>query len=124
MRTVVIALWFLAVACDQGKSPAVDNKPPAEAKRAPGDAGLATTEDCDQLLAHLVDLEFATASGAASTETMRTELAKQKSSVSAARRDEFMRACVGLPRDQVTCATAGADLRAVAKCDEPPGYRR
>jgi hypothetical protein len=121
MRAIVLFLSFLA-ACDQGKARAMEKTP--DTKRTPADAAVATTEDCTQLLAHLIDLEFASASTAATTETMRAEIAKQKSSVSDARRDEFVRACVAMPRDRVTCALAASDQTAVAKCDEPPTHSR
>jgi hypothetical protein len=81
----------------------------------------APSEDsCKQLLDHLVDLEFKKA-GAASgaTDTLKTELAKQKAAVVEAKSAEFIDVCVNkTAKQRVECALAANDLDAVAKCDE------
>ncbi|HEY5952212.1 MAG TPA: hypothetical protein VIV40_42230 [Kofleriaceae bacterium] len=104
-RVVVIALL---VACSKSKPLAIENK------RAPADAAAATEADCDQLLTHLVDLEFAREPSAGTADAIAT----QKRDVVAAKRDEFRGACMTTPRERVMCALAAPNLDAVAKCDE------
>src|SRR5689334_12692364 len=75
-------------------------------------------EQCKQLLDHLVDLEFKKA-GAASGETAKAELAKQKQAVSEAKAAEFVEACTKkTPRSRVECTLLAGDLEGVTKCDE------
>lgn len=98
MKRWMLAGMLLAVGCS--------NAPPAD--------------QCKQLLDHLVDLEFKKA-GAASgaTDTLKTELAKQKSAVVEAKSTEFIDVCVNkTAKQRVECALAAVDLDAVAKCDE------
>src|SRR5438105_9476241 len=80
----------------------------------------APSEDsCKQLLDHLVDLEFKKAGAATgATETLKTELAKQKTAVVEAKSAEFIDVCVNkTAKQRVECALAAVDLDAVAKCD-------
>jgi hypothetical protein len=79
----------------------------------------APSEDqCKQLLDHLIDLEFKKA-GATATDSMKTEIAKQKKAVSEAKATEFVEACTKkTSKIRIDCALAAADLDAVAKCDE------
>ena len=98
MKRLVIAAVLLGAGC----------------KNAPSE------DSCKQLLDHLVDLEFKKA-GAASgaTDTLKTELAKQKSAVVEAKSTEFIDVCVNkTAKQRVECALAAVDLDAVAKCDE------
>lgn len=82
-------------------------------KNAPSD------EQCKQLLDHLVDLEFKKAGAAASSDSLKAEIAKQKQAVSDAKSGEFLETCTKkTARARVECALAAADLEAVAKCDE------
>ena len=80
----------------------------------------APSEDqCKQLLDHLVDLEFKKAGAAASSDSMKAEIAKQKQAVSEAKAIEFLETCTKKTgRARVDCALGAADLDAVAKCDE------
>ena len=79
----------------------------------------APSEDqCKQLLEHLVDLEFKKA-GAASSDAVKADLAKQKQAVSEAKSTEFLEACVKkTSKSRIECALASSDLEGVAKCDE------
>jgi hypothetical protein len=79
----------------------------------------APSEDqCKQLLEHLVDLEFKKA-GAASSDAVKAELAKQKQAVSEARSTEFLDACARkTAKGRVECALAAGDLEGVMKCDD------
>ena len=82
-------------------------------KNAPSD------DQCKQLLDHLVDLEFKKAGAAATSDSMKAEIAKQKQAVSEAKAVEFLETCgKKTARTRVECALAAADLEAVAKCDE------
>jgi hypothetical protein len=83
-------------------------------KNAPSD------DQCKQLLDHLVDLEFKKAgAAAASNDSLKAEIAKQKQAVSDAKSGEFLETCTRkTARTRVECALAAADLDAVAKCDE------
>jgi hypothetical protein len=75
-------------------------------------------EQCQQLLDHLVDLEFKKA-GAASSDASKAELAKQKQAVSEAKANEFLETCTKkTARSRIECALAAGDLDGVAKCDE------
>jgi hypothetical protein len=106
MRVALVAL--LVIGCSKGKpAPVVENQ-----RAAPADAAVTTEADCDQLLSHLVDLEYAT------TPDVAADIAKQKASVTAAKRDEFQTSCLATPRERVLCAAAAPSLEAVAKCDE------
>lgn len=76
-------------------------------------------EQCKQLLDHLVDLEFKKAGAAGATDAMKTEIAKQKQAVAAAKSVEFVDVCVSkTAKSRIDCALAATDLDAVAKCDE------
>jgi hypothetical protein len=82
-------------------------------KNAPSD------DQCKQLLDHLVDLEFKKAGAAASSDSLKAEIAKQKQAVSEAKSVEFLETCSKkMARTRVECALAASDLEAVAKCDE------
>jgi len=82
-------------------------------KNAPSD------DQCKQLLDHLIDLEFKKAGAAASSDSMKAEIAKQKQAVSEAKAVEFLETCTKkTARSRVECVLAAADLDAVAKCDE------
>jgi hypothetical protein len=110
-----LAIVVLAAGCSKGQPPPLENQkapPPADASVAPTEA------ECDQLLAHLVDLEFAHASGTASTAQMKHDVAKQRAAVIETKRDEFQQECRTLTRERVACALAASDSTAVGKCDE------
>lgn len=110
MRVALVAV--LVIGCSKGKpAPVVENK-----RAAPADAAVTTEADCDRLLSHLVDLEYA--STAPPNPDVAADLAKQKANVTAAKRDEFRTSCLATPRERVLCATAAASHEAVAKCDE------
>lgn len=77
-----------------------------------------STDQCKQLLDHLVDLEFKKA-GATASDSAKGELAKQKQAVSEAKAGEFIDACTKrTAKARIDCALAASDLEAVAKCDE------
>jgi hypothetical protein len=77
----------------------------------------ASKDQCQQLLDHLVDLEFKKA-GAAVTDATKAELAKQKADVAKAK-PEFIGMCQDkTAKSRVECALAATTLEAVAKCDE------
>ena len=80
----------------------------------------APSEDqCKQLLAHLVDLEFKKAGAAATSDSLKAEIAKQKQSVSEAKASEFVDTCTRrTTRSRIECALAAGDLDGVARCDE------
>jgi hypothetical protein len=78
-----------------------------------------STDQCKQLLDHLVDLEFRKAGAAAASEPMKSEIAKQKQAVSEAKASEFVEVCTKkTAKARVECALGAADLDAVARCDE------
>lgn len=85
---------------------------------ATGCKNAPSEDQCRRLLDHLVDLEFKKA-GAASSDAVKSELAKQKQAVSEAKATEFVEACVKkTARARIECALASADLEGVARCDE------
>ena len=77
---------------------------------------------CKQLLTHLVDLEFKKAGAAATSDTMKAEIAKQKTAVTEAKAAEFIDTCKKkMAKSRVDCALAATELEGengVAKCDE------
>lgn len=76
-------------------------------------------DQCKTLLDHLVDLEFKKAGAGATTEAMKSELAKQKQAVTDAKSAEFIETCQKkTSKDRVECALAASDIDGVAKCDE------
>lgn len=86
---------------------------------ATGCKNAPSEEQCKQLLDHLVDLEFKKAGAAASSDSMKAEIAKQKQAVSDAKSSEFLETCAKkTARTRVECALAAADLDGVARCDE------
>jgi hypothetical protein len=86
---------------------------------AAGCGNAPSDEQCKQLLEHLVDLEFKKAGTAATSDSMRADLAKQKQAVSDARAGEFVETCTKkTAKGRVECALAAADLEAVKACDE------
>src|SRR6476620_6353054 len=79
-------------------------------------------DQCKQLLDHLVDLEFKKAGAAASSDTQKAEIAKQKTAVTDAKSAEFVAQCTKkTSRARVECALAANDIdgdNGVSKCDE------
>ena len=77
---------------------------------------------CKQLLDHLVDLEFKKAGAAATTDAMKSEIAKQKTAVTDAKKAEFMDVCVKkMSKARVECALSKTEIdgeNGVGKCDE------
>lgn len=85
---------------------------------AMGCVNAPSEEACKQLLEHLVDLEFKKA-GATASDSMKAELAKQKTAVSEAKVNDFVEACTKkTAKSRIDCALAATDLDGVAKCDE------
>lgn len=88
---------------------------------AAGCGNAPSEEQCKQLLEHLVDLEFKKAGTAATSDSMKAELAKQKQAVSDARTGEFVETCTTkTAKSRVECALAATDLESVKTCDEAP----
>jgi hypothetical protein len=78
-----------------------------------------SAEQCKHLLDHLVDLEFKKAGAAASSDSMKSEIAKQKLAVSDAKASEFIEVCTKkTTRSRIECALGAGDLDALARCDE------
>ena len=83
---------------------------------ATGCKNAPSEDQCKQLLGHLVDLEFKKA-GAAATDALKADIAKQKEEVAKAK-PEFISMCVDkTAKERIACALAATDLDAVAKCD-------
>lgn len=72
-----------------------------------------TKQRCEELLAHVVALEFRAGSGSPA------ELAQQQAAVIAAKRDEFVASCLKLSPARVECALGARDQAALAACDAP-----
>ena len=86
---------------------------------ATGCKNAPSEDQCKQLLDHLVDLEFKKAGAAASSDSMKSEIAKQKAAVSEAKAAEFIEVCIKkTSKSRIECALGASDLDAVAKCDE------
>ena len=85
-----------------------------------GACGKGPSDDqCKKLLDHLVDLEFKKAGAAASADSQKADLAKQKQAIVDNKSKDFVAACVDkTARSRVECALQATDLDAVAKCDD------
>jgi hypothetical protein len=79
-------------------------------------------DQCKKLLTHLVDLEFKKAGAAASSDAMKSEIAKQKTAVTEAKSKEFIDTCKNkMAKARVECALKANELEGdngVAKCDD------
>jgi hypothetical protein len=79
-------------------------------------------DDCKKFLNHLVDLEFKKAGAAATTDAMKSEISKQKDTVTQAKSAEFIDVCKKkMSKARVKCALAATELdgeAGVGKCDE------
>jgi hypothetical protein len=88
----------------------------------PGCKSGPSEDQCKQLLDHLVDLEFKKAGAAATSDTLKAELAKSKTAVTESKSVEFLETCTKkMARARVECALAANDLdgeNGVGKCDE------
>ena len=75
-----------------------------------------------QLLDHLVDLEFKKAGAAAASDSLKADLAKQKTAVTEKVATDFIATCKDkMAKSRVECALNANDLEGdngVAKCDE------
>src|SRR5258706_14189732 len=84
--------------------------------------GGPSEDQCKQLLDHLVDLEFKKAGAAATSDTQKAEIAKQKTAVGEAKSAEFVQQCKDkTSKARVECALAATDIdgeSGVGKCDE------
>lgn len=76
---------------------------------------LPSKRRCEQLLAHIVDLEFANAATGGPT----ADIAKQKAAVIAAKREAFLASCLKTQLGRVECALVARDKAALAACDAP-----
>src|SRR5262245_6846363 len=89
---------------------------------AVGCEGGPSEDQCKQLLTHLVDLEFKKAGAAATSDSLKAEILKQKSAVTDAKASEFIETCTKkMATSRVQCALAANELdgdNGVAKCDE------
>jgi hypothetical protein len=86
---------------------------------ATGCKNAPSEDQCKQLLDHLVDLEFKKAGAAATSDSMKSEIAKAKLAVSEAKATEFLETCTKkTAKGRIDCALGAGDLEAVAKCDE------
>src|SRR4051812_13002750 len=99
-RAWIVGVLLLAVGCKSGPS----------------------EDQCKQLLDHLVDLEFKKAGAAASSDSQKADIAKQKTAVTEAKSAEFVEQCTKkTSRARVECALAANDIdgdNGVSKCDE------
>ena len=76
-------------------------------------------DQCKQLLTHVVDVEFKQAGAAATSDQLKTEIAKQKTAVTEAKSKEFLDTCKKkMAKTRVQCALAADTAEAMAKCDE------
>jgi hypothetical protein len=79
-------------------------------------------DQCKQLLDHLVDLEFKKAGAAATSDAMKQEILKNKTSVTDSKSGEFIDTCTNkMTKSRVECAIAANELdgeNGVGKCDE------
>jgi hypothetical protein len=91
---ILLATALLAGACGKG---------PSEA-------------ECDQLLAHIVELEVAATGGAAGD---KATLDAQRAKVAASVHKDFHGTCLKeLPKAQVTCGLAAKTLEELSACDD------
>ena len=79
----------------------------------------ASDDQCKQLLTHIVDVEFKAAGAAATSDALKAEITKQKTSVTEAKSKEFLDTCKKkMAKTRVQCALAADTAEAMAKCDE------
>jgi hypothetical protein len=104
----LVTRWLLAiaVALGSGGSGAGCTDAPTEAQ-------------CNDLLAHLIDLEFKNAGATDTSETLKAEIAKQKQQVATVKAAAFRDVCLNkTAKSRVECALAAKNLDAVGQCDE------
>jgi len=104
--------WFAVLAFVCG----CESSAPAPAKHTPPPPP--TERECEQLLAHLVDLEFAAAPQVGADK----DRAAAKASIVQAKHDEFVATCRPMTRERLACAMAAATVADIAACDrmQPP----
>ena len=87
---------------------------------AAGCSKAPSADQCKNALDHLLELEIEDAGGTTGlTPEMKTDLDKQKASVSEQLRTNFMDACVKkTPKDIVQCTLNAKTLGEAGKCDE------
>lgn len=80
--------------------------PPVTRKKEP----LATTEQCDRLLGHMLELELAVTGKTIDPVDKQAHIDRQ--------RDEFQSVCNTTPAARIECALRAVDLAGIEKCDQ------
>ncbi len=107
------AVFVMLVACGaptRVAEPLPQPEPPATVRSKPEQ--LATSEQCDRLLEHFIELELV------ATGKSLDQADKQKHIDST--RDKFHEVCDHMPAARVECALRAVDLDGFAKCDDSP----
>lgn len=95
-RVLLVATLLGAIGCNKG---------PSEGQ-------------CQQLLEHLIDLEFKKAGTSTASDAAKAELTKQKDAVRTSKSPEFISTCKDkTAKARVECALKATTLEAVAECD-------
>lgn len=76
-------------------------------------------ETCEELLAHVVEIEVASAAGEPTGDTAVDELEQKQTDVEMYLGDDFVQTCVDTySRERVTCALGAESYEALVECGE------
>ena len=108
MRLLLIACGLIA--CNRAPRPAEPMPQPEPPPNVP--EKLASVEQCDRLLEHMIELELATSSQTLDPATKQEHIDRQ--------RDAFQSVCKSTPAARIECALRTVDLDGLTKCDNAP----
>ncbi len=102
----------LLIACGGAPRPAEPLPQPEPPPTIQRPEKLASVEQCDRLLAHMIELELATSGQALDLATKQEHIDRQ--------RDAFQSVCNSTPAARIECALRTVDLDGLTKCDDSP----
>lgn len=100
------------IACGGAPRPAEPLPQPAPPPTVRQPEKLASVEQCDRLLAHMIELELATTGQTLDPATRQEHIDRQ--------RDAFQSVCNTTPAARIECALHTVDLDGLTKCDDAP----
>jgi hypothetical protein len=102
----------LLVACGGAPRPAEQLPQPEPPPTVSQPEKLASVEQCDRLLEHMIELELATTNQTLDLATKQEHIDRQ--------RDAFQSVCNNTPAARIECALRTVDLDGLTKCDNAP----
>jgi hypothetical protein len=103
-------LLGLLIACGSAPRPAEPLPQPEPPPTVP--EKLASVEQCDRLLEHMIELELATTNQTLDLATKQEHIDRQ--------REAFQSVCSSTPAARIECALRTVDLDGLTKCDRAP----